>query len=162
MTAQAYSIFMERRFARKQSASGRSVGYRTAGASLGLVVASTPHLIRELRRGLPFHTLEFLSSESGIPVAEIADLVAIPPRTLARRKVSGRLAPAESEGLLRISRIFELAVALFHGAGADALAWLRTPRRIFAGSTPLAYSATELGAREVETLIGQLEHGVFP
>ena len=155
---------MERRIARKPppSASGRSAGYRTAGASLGLAVASTPHLIRELHRGLPFRALEFLSSESGIPINELADLVGIPPRTLARRKVSGRLAPAESERLLRISRIFELAVALFHGVGADALAWLRSPRRIFAGSTPLAYSATELGAREVETLIGQLEHGVFP
>src|SRR5271169_5347301 len=125
---------MERRFVRKEerSASGRSAGYRTAGASLGLAVASTPHLVRELRRGLPFRALEFLSSESGIPVSEIADIIGIPPRTLARRKVSGRLAPAESERLLRISRIFECAVAMFHGVGADAVAWLRTPRRIFA------------------------------
>jgi putative toxin-antitoxin system antitoxin component (TIGR02293 family) len=118
-------------------------------------------LIRELRRGLAFRALEFLSSESGIPVGEIAELVGIPPRTLARRKVSGRLAPAESERLLRVSRIFELAVGLFNGSFAEAVSWLRTPRRVLAGSTPLAYSATELGAREVETLIGQLEHGVF-
>jgi uncharacterized protein (DUF2384 family) len=45
---------------------------------------------------------------------------------------------------------------------SEPMPLLRSPRRIFAGSTPLAYSATELGAREVETLIGQLEHGVFP
>ncbi|MGB4785649.1 MAG: antitoxin Xre-like helix-turn-helix domain-containing protein [Candidatus Acidiferrum sp.] len=123
---------------------------------------STPHLIRELRRGLPFRAIEFLSSESGISVSEIAALVGIPPRTLARRKASGRLAPEESEHLLRISRIFELSVGLFDGGVADAVAWLRTPRRTLAGSTPLAYSATELGARDVEALIGQLEHGVFP
>jgi putative toxin-antitoxin system antitoxin component (TIGR02293 family) len=155
---------MERRFTRKQglSASVRSVNDGAAGSSLGLAASSTPHLIRELRRGLFFRALEFLASESGIPVSEIAALVGIPPRTLARRKVSGRLAPAESERLLRISRIFELAVGLFNGDIADAVAWLRTPRRILAGSTPLAYSATELGAREVETLIGQLGHGVFP
>ncbi len=155
---------MERRFAHKQgpSASGRSVSASAAGSSLGLSATSTPHLIRELRRGLPFRALEFLSSQSGIPISEIAPLVGIPPRTLARRKVSGRLAPAESERLLRISRIFELAVGLFNGRVADAIGWLRTPRRVLAGSTPLAYSATELGAREVETLIGQLEHGVFP
>jgi putative toxin-antitoxin system antitoxin component (TIGR02293 family) len=155
---------MERRLARKQgpSASVHSVNDRAAGSSLGLAATSTPRLIRELRRGLPFRTLEFLSSESGIPVSEIGALVGIPPRTLARRKVSGRLAPAESERLLRISRIFELAVGLFNGVVAEAVAWLRTPRRTLAGSTPLAYSATELGAREVEILIGQLEHGIFP
>lgn len=140
----------------------RSVRHIPAGSSLGLAATSTPHLIRELRQGLAFRALEFLSSESGISVGEIAELAGIPPRTLARRKVSGRLAPAESERLLRISRIFELAVGLFHGGVADAVAWLRTPRRVLAGSTPLAYSVTELGAREVETLIGQLEHGVFP
>src|SRR6266851_712337 len=121
---------MERRFARKQghSASARSVNDRAAGSSLGLAAASTPHLIRELRRGLSFRALEFLSSESGIPVGEIAALIGIPPRTLARRKVSGRLAPAESEGLLRISRMFELAVGLFTGGVAEAVAWLRTRR----------------------------------
>jgi putative toxin-antitoxin system antitoxin component (TIGR02293 family) len=155
---------MESRFARKQgtSATASSPSNRAAGSSLGLAATSTPHLIRELRRGLAFRTLEFLSSESGISVSEIADLVEIPPRTLARRKASGRLAPAESERLLRVSRVFELAVGLFDGEVAEALAWLRTPRRTLAGSTPLAYSATEVGARDVETLIGQLEHGVFP
>ena len=155
---------MERRFARKQgiSASGRSVRSNAAGSSLGLAMTSTPHLIRELRRGLPFRAIEFLSSESGITVSEISALVGIPPRTLARRKASGRLAPEESERLLRISRIFELSVGLFDGGVTDAVAWLCTPRRALAGSTPLAYSATELGARDIETLIGQLEHGVFP
>jgi len=155
---------MRTSLARKEgrAAASRSISYKTAGSSLGLAANSAPSLIRELHRGLPFRSLEFLSSESGIPVSEIAPLVGIPPRTLARRKVSGRLALAESERLLRISRIFELAVGLFHGSVADAVAWLRTPRRTLAGNSPLAYSATEVGAREVENLIGQLEHGVFP
>lgn len=155
---------MERSFRSKEGRRGasRSTGYKTAGSSLGLTADSTPGLLRELHRGLPFRSLEFLSSESGIPIREISPLVGIPPRTLARRKVSGRLAPAESERLLRISRVFELAVALFNGSIADAVAWLRAPRRTLAGYSPLAYSATELGAREVENLIGQLEQGVFP
>jgi putative toxin-antitoxin system antitoxin component (TIGR02293 family) len=155
---------MRTSLARKEgrAAASRSTSYKTAGSSLGLAADSTPGLIRELHRGLPFRSLEFLSSESGIAIREIAPLVGIPPRTLARRKVSGRLAPAESERLLRVSRIFELAVGLFHGSVADGVVWLRTPRRSLAGHSPLAYSATEVGAREVENLIGQLEHGVFP
>jgi uncharacterized protein (DUF2384 family) len=54
------------------------------------------------------------------------------------------------------------AVELFNGDVPEAVAWLRRPRRALAGHTPLAYSGTELGAREVENLIGQLEYGVFP
>jgi putative toxin-antitoxin system antitoxin component (TIGR02293 family) len=135
---------------------------KVAGTSLGIRASSTHNLIRELRRGLPFRALEFLSTESGIPAREIAALVGIPLRTFARRKASGRLAPGESERLLRISRIFEYAVALFGGNVPQAVSWLRSANRGLGGQTPLSYSTVEIGAREVENLIGQLEHGVFP
>src|SRR5258708_40103139 len=128
---------MESRFARKQgtSATASSPSNRAAGSSLGLAATSTPHLIRELRRGLAFRALEFLSSESGISVSEIADLVEIPPRPLARRKASGRLAPAESARLLRVSRVVALALGALDREVADAPACLRTPRRTFAGTS---------------------------
>jgi len=136
--------------------------YKTPGSSLGLQERSTPQLIRELRRGLSFDALARLSTESRIPVSEIAAVIGIPERTLARRKVAGKLAADESERLLRISRIFEAAVRLFAGDIRAAVAWMRNARAALAGHTPLEYSATELGAREVENLICQLEHGVFP
>jgi putative toxin-antitoxin system antitoxin component (TIGR02293 family) len=85
----------------------------------------------------------------------------LPPRTLARRKSSGRLSSDESEKLLRLSAVFEQAVDLFEGDRAGALKWLTTPKKTLENETPLAYSRTELGAREVEELIGRLEHGVF-
>ncbi len=80
---------------------------------------------------------------------------------MARRKAAGRLAPDESERLLRISTVFEKTVDLFEGDVAGAVAWLTSPKRALGRETPLAYSRTELGAREVEDLIGRLEHGVF-
>jgi putative toxin-antitoxin system antitoxin component (TIGR02293 family) len=44
---------------------------------------------------------------------------------------------------------------------AGAISWLAAPKKALGHETPLAYSRTELGAREVENLIGRLEHGVF-
>jgi len=129
---------------------------------LGLSTDRTDELIRKVRKGLSFKTLESLSRESGISVPELAAIIEIPDRTLARRKIAGRLARDESERLLRICSIFEKAVELFNGDVPEAVAWLRRPRRALADHTPLAYSGTELGAREVENLIGQLEYGVFP
>jgi len=35
------------------------------------------------------------------------------------------------------------------------------PAPALAGRTPLAVATSELGAREVENLLGRLEHGVF-
>jgi putative toxin-antitoxin system antitoxin component (TIGR02293 family) len=85
----------------------------------------------------------------------------LPPRTFARRKASGRLTSDESEKLLRISAIYEQAIDLFEGDREGALKWLTTPKKVLDNKTPLQYSRTELGAREVEKFIGRLEHGVF-
>ncbi len=74
---------------------------------------------------------------------------------------SVRLAKEESERLLRLSSIFEKAVELFEGDVSGAVNWLTTPKRALEGQTPLQYARTEVGAREVENLIGRLEHGVF-
>jgi len=135
--------------------------YRTRGASLGLSALSTDDLIHAVHNGFSFKSLETFSSETGFAPAEVASLVGIPERTLARRKTSGRLSPDESERLLRISSIFEKAVGLFEGNVDETLEWLTQPKKALGDKVPLQYSRSELGAREVESLIGRLEHGVF-
>jgi len=122
---------------------------------------SVPDLIREVMRGFSYRSLITFESNSGLSLQTLADIIGIPERTLARRKASGRLAPEESERLLRLSSIFEKAVELFEGDVSGAVNWLTTPKRALEGQTPLQYARTEVGAREVENLIGRLEHGVF-
>ena len=134
---------------------------RKLGSSLGMKTRRTDDWIRELQRGLPYAALKTFSDVTGWPVSAIAAALEIPERTLARRRTSGRLAPEESERLFRLSRIFEKAVDLFEGDPAAATAWLSTPRQALSDQTPLSYARTELGAREVENLMGRLEHGVF-
>jgi putative toxin-antitoxin system antitoxin component (TIGR02293 family) len=131
------------------------------GRTLGLRAENPGELIRQVERGFSFNALRSMESHSGISVARIAAIIGIPERTLARRKTEGRLSSDESERLLRISRIFENAVDLFEGDRTNALKWLTTPKKAFENQTPLEYSRTELGAREVENLMGRLEHGVF-
>jgi len=122
---------------------------------------SVPDLIREVMRGFSYRSLITFESNSGLSLQTLADIIGIPERTLARRKASGRLAPEESERLLRLSSIFEKAVELFEGDVSGAVNWLTMPKRALEGQTPLQYARTEVGAREVENLIGRLEHGVF-
>ena len=139
----------------------RRTQVRELGVSLGLAAASPSELIQHVERGFSFKTLHALESKSGLPGSALASLVGIPPRTLARRKSAGKLSPDESERLLRLSTVFEMAVDMFEGDNAAALRWLTAPRKALEGNTPLAYARTEVGAREVENLIGRLEHGVF-
>lgn len=135
--------------------------FRNRGASLGLQSATSAELVQSLERGLSFHALQNLASHSGIAVGRLAPILGIPERTLARRKSSGKLTLAESERLLRLSLIFEKAVELFEGEISAAVNWLTTPKKALQNHRPLDYSRTEIGAREVESLIGRLEHGVI-
>jgi putative toxin-antitoxin system antitoxin component (TIGR02293 family) len=118
-------------------------------------------LVAQIEAGLPFKTLQSLATMSGLSIPLIASTLGIPERTLARRKTAGRLSPDESERLLRISSLFEKAVELFEGDVTAAVRWLTSPKKVFGHRPPLTYARTELGAREVENLMGRLEHGVF-
>ena len=134
---------------------------RALGASLGLSVSNTHDLIHQVELGFSFKALQAFASKSGISLSVITSIVGIPERTLARRKAVAKLTTDESERLLRLSTVFEKAVELFEGDAIAAVKWLTTPRKALDELSPLAYCRTELGAREVENLIGRLEHGVF-
>ena len=98
------------------------------GRTLGLKAENSGELIRQVGRGFSFHLLLAFESRSGISFTEIAAIIGIPPRTLARRKSSGRLTSDESEKLLRLSSVFEQAVDLFEGDESNARQWLTTAK----------------------------------
>jgi putative toxin-antitoxin system antitoxin component (TIGR02293 family) len=129
-------------------------------AALGLDTFDTARLLRRIAAGLPFTAWTAFLRNSGLPSARVAALVQLPPRTLARRKLERRLRPDESDRLVRAARLYAEAVALFEGDEGQARRWLTTPQPALSGATPLDVAITDLGAREVEALIGRLEHGI--
>ena len=128
---------------------------------LGLDPVDTPRLVERVEEGLSYSSLERLRENVGLSRDEVSELVQIRLRTLDRRKREGRLHPDESDRLLRASRVFGHSIALFEGDVAGAMRWLSSSQRALGGAVPLEMARTEIGAREVEALIGRLEHGVF-
>lgn len=128
---------------------------------LGFDTTDTKSIVQRVDDGFPFRSVMRLQHALGMPLDAMAGLLGIPPRTLARRKLEDRLRPDESERVLRIARIFDLASALFEQDLASANVWLREPKKALGGEAPLTFARTEVGAREVEHLIGRLEHGVL-
>jgi putative toxin-antitoxin system antitoxin component (TIGR02293 family) len=128
---------------------------------LGLDTFETPALLRSVEAGFSYQAFERFQRNVDLPTEALAGLVQIPRRTLARRREEGRLTAEESDRLLRASRLFGKAIALFDGDVDAARAWFATPAPALARRTPLEVSATEVGAHEVENLLGRLEHGVF-
>ena len=127
---------------------------------LGLRSFDTASLLKRLEEGLSYAAFERLKRRLKVTSQELADAALISRRTLARRKSSGRLDPDESDRLVRVARVFSRAIELFGGNEDSARRWMMRPRPALGGPSPFEMARTEVGAREVEKLIHQIEHGV--
>lgn len=127
---------------------------------LGLRTFDTAGLRELISEGLSFRSWERFVRATEIPKDLAASVVGIKPRTLARRKDEGRLHPDESDRLIRLTRVFAGALVLFEGDAEAARDWLLSAQPALGGATPFEYASTEVGSREVEALIGRLEHGI--
>jgi putative toxin-antitoxin system antitoxin component (TIGR02293 family) len=114
---------------------------------------------RRVSSGLPAGVLESLRAELGLTLQELSELVAIPMRTLARRRKEKSLTAEESERAWRVGRIIDIAIEIL-GSREQAREWLREPNMALGGAAPLTYMGTEPGARLVERVLFQLGHGI--
>jgi len=142
--------------------SGKNLIFKVAepGSSIGVKYASAFEGMQQVVSGFKVGSVQRLQKSSGLTLSRIKQVARISEASLARRKKTGRLSPDESERILRIGRLFELAMNLHGGDATAAREWLETPIPSLENHRPLEMARTDLGAREVENLIGRIEHGV--
>ncbi len=114
-----------------------------------------------VEEGLPVLDLVEFGRTSGFTTEELAKLVHIPPRTYARRvKAKARLDIPEGERAVRIMRLYDLAKQIFVTHEATRR-WMNSALPALGGRTPLDLARTEPGARQVENVIGAIQHGIY-
>ncbi len=119
--------------------------------------ASLRTVVEGLDRGLPTHSIRKVTDLIGVNRQSMSRLLDISPRTLARRRT---LRAAESERLFRVSALFHKTLEVL-GDRDEARRWFAAPKRALGGRSPLEFCESEVGAREVEDLLGRIEHGVY-
>jgi putative toxin-antitoxin system antitoxin component (TIGR02293 family) len=135
-------------------------------ASAAKPVFSTPllttlHLnLASVESGVPVATMSDFVATSGLPLKDIYEVV-IPARTLKHRRARKEsLSTDESDKLARLVRVFDHTVAVFEYPDL-ARTWLNKPKKRFDGRTPMDMLRTEVGARMVEEMLGQIDEGMF-
>jgi putative toxin-antitoxin system antitoxin component (TIGR02293 family) len=124
-------------------------------------VYSLSKVIEVIRMGLPVKELKDLQISLAVPAEKLAPMLGISKATFHRRKGSGeRLGSAVSDRVVRFARLLGKAVRVF-GDEEDGRQWLGSPQFGLGGAVPLDYAKTEVGAREVENLLGRIEYGVY-
>jgi putative toxin-antitoxin system antitoxin component (TIGR02293 family) len=121
----------------------------------------SPDLVAKVEEGVPVVDVVAFGREVGFTAEELAKLIQIPSRTYARR-VAGksRLKLDEGDRAVRIMRLYDRAKQTF-GTNERTRDWLNRPLRVLGGRTPLDFAKTEVGAREVEAVLGRFEEGVI-
>jgi putative toxin-antitoxin system antitoxin component (TIGR02293 family) len=93
--------------------------------------------------------------------ADEIDVLVIPKRTLARRKANReKLTIEETDKAFRLARIVTEADRVF-GDPEKSSRWLRKRNAALGGHSPLDLLKSETGARAVDDLLGQIDHGMF-
>ena len=124
------------------------------------VPAGGPSMVKVVREGFAFTEIEKLRDRLELPMDRLAAFLGIARATLHRRKQAGQLTPDESEKVLRFTRLLDQATGIF-GTEEEARRWLTRPKRGLGGAVPLEYAGSEIGAREVEMLLGRIDYSVY-
>ena len=128
---------------------------------LGRAINSSFDLDDAIKRGLPFSALEKVCETIALSWVEVIALLASSSRTMARRKAhQQRLSTTESDRLARLVRIYARALEVLEDE-EKARRWIRKPNRSLGRRVPLKVIDTDIGALEVERVLGRLEHGIF-
>jgi len=126
--------------------------------TLGRAFSSDRDMREAIRDGFPPAVVKELMRTSGFTLKELASALDLSPRSLQRRRRSGRLARYESDRLYRLARIVAIANE-YLGDHERAMRWLKHPNRALGGLAPIAAIDTELGARQVESILGRVAYG---
>jgi putative toxin-antitoxin system antitoxin component (TIGR02293 family) len=119
------------------------------------------NIISLVQEGLPVTELIDLQASLEVPADRLAPMLGISKATFHRRKGAGsKLNPAVSDRVVRYARLLGKAVKVLGGI-EDAKQWLNSRQFGLGGAVPLDYAKTEVGAREVENLLGRIEYGVY-
>ena len=121
-------------------------------------IVNVDQLRETVKAGLPYASLEALIGKFGLAREEAAAALHLPQRTIARRKKEQKLQADESDRLLRLARVGAQAVATL-GSEEKAVQWLRRPNRALGKRVPLDLIDSDIGTRQVEEVLGRIEHG---
>ena len=115
-------------------------------------------LDRLVRAGLPKQSLQVVARRIVQPGAAVNEFVysVVPPATFKRRR---RLSAEESAKTERLARVIAFSEELW-GDKEEARVFLNRPHPLLDDETPLSVARTESGARRVESLLYDAEHGL--
>lgn len=129
--------------------------------TLKVAPVSSQEWAQRIGAGLPAQAALAFKRALGLNADQLGALLGLSRRSIHRLSPAKAVLPAVAgDRLYRSARLLTLAVEVFEDQQA-AVEWLKSPQRALSNAIPLDIAVTDIGAREVEALLGRIEHGVY-
>ncbi len=115
---------------------------------------------RVIHDGMPVSAFRYAVESLGQPEKTVVEGIGISRTTLGRRKQAGRLGFVDSERAVRLGSVIALGTVVLGSARAVGR-WLLNANGALGGEIPLRLLQTDVGAREVEAVLGRALLGGF-
>lgn len=112
-----------------------------------------------IRDGIPYEAYDHFKDKLKMTHHELCTFIGL-KNIRAIKNASARLSSISSDRLFRLARIYALAVEVLADE-EKGREWLKKPQYGLGGRIPLEMATTEIGAKEVENVLGRIEYSVL-
>ncbi|MEO5787703.1 MAG: type II toxin-antitoxin system Xre/ParS family antitoxin [Gelidibacter sp.] len=113
-----------------------------------------------IRSGLPYESIEVISSRSNLPIKQFLHLLGIPQTTYNKKKKDkDLLTNRDSEVILVLIELLDYGLEVFNNEKEKFQRWLKKPNISLGGVTPESLFDSLTGIQEVKNGLNRLEYG---
>lgn len=117
-------------------------------------------LIKRARSGITKAQLYRFTSEAGLTMKQLGQLLHVSERTLQRLTDDEHLPVITSDRFLQVVRVFAQAMVVF-GSTQKACKWIHSGIPALGGQSPFSMLDTSFGIDKVYTELHRMMHGVY-
>ncbi len=118
--------------------------------------------IRVIREGIPYDSLDFISSQLNVSVKAALAIVGMPQTTYNKKKNDHSLLDQRnSELILLIIELIQYGQEVFNQEKEKYQRWLKKPNSSLGGQTPESMLDTTSGIEEVRKCLSRIEYGIM-
>lgn len=113
-----------------------------------------------IRKGLPYDSIEVISSQANLPIKQFLNLFGVPQTTYNKKKRAKDLMNRrDSEVVLVLTELLDFGLEVFNNEKDKFHRWLKKPNTSLGGVTPESMFDSLTGIQEVKNSLNRLEYG---
>lgn len=118
--------------------------------------------IRVIREGIPYESLDFISSQLNVSVKAALAILGMPQTTYNKKKNEHSMFDQRnSELILLIIELIQYGQEVFNQENEKFQRWLKKPNSSLGGQTPESMLDTTSGIDEIRKCLSRIEYGVL-